>query len=323
MGRRHRRGLAAVVLALVATALLLGVRAVAEAGESQGEGDPMGTAGPGVTATQSSTQSNEVPEDPALVEAGRQLYLTSCVSCHGVDGVGSADGPDIRNAGQAGADFMLRTGRMPMAAPSPQPPDKPPAYNDEQIRQLVAYVGSLGEGPAIPHIDVSKGNLQRGSELYLSNCAACHNSSAVGGAISDGRYAPSLQQTEAQQVGEAPRVGPGEMPRFGPEVITDEELNDIATYVEYLRNPRDPGGLNLGYTGPVSEGFVALLFGLGGLILVIRWITRESAVGSVPRAHGREGVPVPPAESTEASRVGPTVASPETNAEVNPEDGHA
>jgi hypothetical protein len=74
------------------------------------------------------------------------------------------------------------------------------------------------------------------------------------------------------------------MPVFGPDVLSDAQLNDIATYVNYLQHPSDPGGLNLGYTGPVAEGFVALLFGVGGLILVIRWITRESPVGVVRAA---------------------------------------
>ena len=46
---------------------------------------------------------------------GRELYLTSCVSCHGVGGVGTADGPSLAAAGEASADFYLRTGRMPLA----------------------------------------------------------------------------------------------------------------------------------------------------------------------------------------------------------------
>jgi ubiquinol-cytochrome c reductase cytochrome c subunit len=76
-------------------------------------------------------------------------------------------------------------------------------------------------------------------------------------------------------VAEAIRTGPGQMPRFGSEVLTDGQVNAIVKYVQYLHEPESPGGLPLGYTGPVAEGFVALLVALGGLLLVARWITRE------------------------------------------------
>lgn len=257
--------MAAVGLAVGLTLLVLSVRAPAEAGESGGKGDP--TRGNGPVAAGQSQQE--------LVAAGRQLYLTACVSCHGIDGEGSPGFPSLQASGEASADFYLRTGRMPMAAPAPQPPEKPPAYNDTEIRQLVAYVGSISQGPRIPDVETDRGDLSEGRALYLANCAPCHNSASIGGAISNGRYAPSLQQVEPTQVGEAIRIGPGQMPQFGRDVFTDQQVDSIARYVEYLHKPDDPGGLNLGYTGPVAEGFVALLFGLGALVLVIRWITRE------------------------------------------------
>ena len=118
-------------------------------------------------------------------------------------------------------------------------------------------------------------SVEEGRQLFLANCAPCHNSAAIGGALSRGRNGPSLQQVEAQQVGEAMRTGPGDMPQFGPDVFTDEQVNSIVAYVEYLHNPESPGGASLGYTGPVAEGFVALLIGLGAMVLAIRWITRE------------------------------------------------
>jgi ubiquinol-cytochrome c reductase cytochrome c subunit len=270
--RRRSLSLGLILVAAVALALL---RGSAFAGESAGAGHP----------------TDSTPGD--LVEAGRQLYLTSCVSCHGVDGIGTAAGPSLRGAGEAAADFMLHTGRMPMAAPAPQPPSKPVAYTDDEIRQLVAYVGSLGDGPAIPDVDVGRGRVQEGSQLFLANCAPCHNSASIGGALSYGRHAPSLQQTPALQVAEAIRIGPGQMPRFGPDVFDDQQVDDIVRYVEYLHDPADPGGLNLGYTGPVAEGFVALLIGLSVLILITRWITRDSgsdAPGPAKPAGGRFAV---------------------------------
>lgn len=277
-----RRSLVAVGAVLVVTALVLAVRGPAEAV------DAMPAAGSSVAAPSGEGNESPMPDPDSppgtspndLWEQGRELYLTSCVSCHGVGGVGTADGPSLAAAGEASADFYLRTGRMPLAFPSSQPPEKPVAYSDAEIRALVAYVATLCDAssnpcPSIPDVETPAGNLQEGSELFLANCAPCHNSAAIGGALSRGRNGPSLQQVEAQQVGEAMRTGPGDMPQFGPDVFTDEQVNSIVAYVEYLHNPESPGGASLGYTGPVAEGFVALLIGLGAMVLAIRWITRE------------------------------------------------
>lgn len=232
------------------------------------------------TAAQGTGTTAVAPEDEARRREGEALYLASCVSCHAAGGAGSDDGPALVAAGEASADFYLRTGRMPMAAPAPQPPDKRPAYTDAEIEALVTYVGSLCQVknypcPEVPPVDQSRGDLAEGGELFLANCAPCHNSIGVGGALSTGNVAPSLQQTKPTQVGEAIRIGPGQMPQFGPDVLSDEQVDSIVRYVEYLHEPDSPGGLSLGYVGPVAEGFVALLLGLGALLLSIRWITRE------------------------------------------------
>jgi len=62
------------------------------------------------------------------------------------------------------------------------------------------------------------------------------------------------------------------MPVFGPQTLTRKQVNSIVEYVEYLKKPENPGGLSLGLVGPITEGLVAILIGLGGLMLVSRWI---------------------------------------------------
>ena len=275
-----------MVLALM---LAIGITVMVMAGRGASAAEAMPAREPLPPATVPTPSTRMTPAED--LKAGEQLFLTSCVSCHGVRGVGNIansglDGgtaPSLEAAGTASADFMLRTGRMPLAAPAPQAPIKPVAYSDEQIRQLVAYVGSLCDPgtypcPPIPVVNPDLGNLPTGGELFLANCAPCHNSAAIGGALSDGQHAPSLQQTPALQVGEAIRTGPGVMPKFGHDVFSDEQVDSIVRYVLYLHQPEHPGGASLGYTGPVAEGFVALLIGLGSLIFIIRWITREPVV---------------------------------------------
>ncbi len=167
------------------------------------------------------------PPSP-LVEQGRELFLTSCTACHGKGGVGTPQGPALVGAGAASADFQLSTGRMPLADPSAQPVRKQRAFDPSQIRALVAYVASLGPGPAIPHVDPTAGSLSEGGTLFRFNCAACHSASGVGGALSFGTDAPSLRAATATQIGEAVRVGPGQMPVFGPDTFSDHQVNSLA-----------------------------------------------------------------------------------------------
>ena len=206
---------------------------------------------------------------PELVARGGELYLTGCVSCHGADGVGTDQAPALVNAGAASASFYLTTGRMPAAQGEPfQPPRKQPAYSQPDIDALVAYVASLGDGPPIPDVDIVDADIAAGGVLYRANCASCHQSAGAGGALSYGQSAPHLKYATAQQVVEAMRTGPGEMPVFNEQTITEEQANGIAGYVQYLRDPDDRGGAPLGGNGPVPEGLVALVVGLGGLIAI-------------------------------------------------------
>jgi ubiquinol-cytochrome c reductase cytochrome c subunit len=223
-------------------------------------------------------QEGEPGQDDALLAEGRELYETGCSSCHGPDGGGvnapdgSVRGPSLENAGEAAAYYYLSTGRMPLANSEEQPQRKDPAYSPEEIDALVAYVGTLGEGPAIPDIETADADLAAGGELFRANCQACHSASGSGGALSYGRAAPRLSDATPTEVGAAVRVGPGQMPVFGPDTISGDELNDLAAYVEYLRSPEDPGGIPIGRTGPIPEGFVAWLIGIPALLALVAWI---------------------------------------------------
>ncbi len=205
-------------------------------------------------------------------ERGQRLFLTGCASCHGQNGEGTPLGLDLRGVGAASADFQLSTGRMPSTAPNRQSVPKRSPYTRREIDDLVAFVASLGPGPPIPDVHHPPGDLQEGGRLFFENCAACHSAAGNGGALSLGRDAPTLHGATAVQVGEAMRAGPGNMPVFGPRTLTPQQVNSIVRYVEYLRKPQNPGGLSLGLVGPITEGLVAILIGLGALMLITRWI---------------------------------------------------
>lgn len=207
------------------------------------------------------------------IELGRELYVTGCSTCHGTDAEGSQLAPSLRGVGAASVDFYLSTGRMPLDRPGAQAVRKPPAYSRRQIDAVVAFVTSLAPGgPGIPQLDRASADLPAGGELWRANCAACHGAAAIGGALAYGTEAPGLGPATAVQVAEAVRIGPGSMPVFGPDTIGDDEVEDITAYVAYLDHPSDRGGSGLGHAGPIAEGFVGLLAGLGLLIAACWWI---------------------------------------------------
>ncbi len=210
---------------------------------------------------------------PASVERGERLYEVSCATCHGSRGEGVGAWPGIEDAGEAAADFQLRTGRMPFAGEAgDQAQRKPPAFDQQEISDLVAFVASLGDGPEIPEVELDESRLSDGQELFAANCAPCHGATANGGAVGAGALAPPLTQSDPLTVAEAMITGPGQMPAFD---LPEDDRNAIITYTDYLRTAENPGGLAIGGIGPVPEGFVAWLVGIGLLVLIVYLVGRE------------------------------------------------
>jgi ubiquinol-cytochrome c reductase cytochrome c subunit len=212
------------------------------------------------------------PEAPQQADdLGRELYATQCATCHGVEGEGVDDrGPTLLNEGRAAVNFVLRTGRMPLANPGIQPTRGPVRYSEEEIVALVDYAGAFGDGPDIPEVDPAAGDLANGGVLYRLNCAACHVTSGAGAAIGGGREAPPLTSSTPTQVGEAILIGPGAMPAF--DTFTSDDINDVAAYVRELQEQETTAPDDFGGAGPVAEGLAAWLLGLLPLIAITRWI---------------------------------------------------
>jgi len=207
---------------------------------------------------------------------GQLLYQQSCASCHGQRGEGTERGPSLIGVGAASADFYLSTGRMPLTKEESNPDRAKPAFGRSDIDALVAYVASLDGGPAIPAVDPAAGRLAEGEQLYQENCAACHSATGTGGALTSGQAAPSLARSTPVQVAEAVRVGPGAMPKFPPQALNDPQLDSVAAYVGHLQDGGDRGGYGLGRIGPVTEGLVAWVVGLGLLILIARRLGKDA-----------------------------------------------
>ena len=209
------------------------------------------------------------------VEEGRALFLQNCSSCHGLGGEGSSDGPTLIGVGAASVDFQVGTGRMPLAAPGAQAPDKAVTFTDEQIAAMAAYVATLGPGPAIPteeQLAYEDADLTEGGELFRTNCSQCHNFAGEGGALTNGKYAPKITGTSPKHIYEAMLTGPQSMPVFGDGTISSEEKRAIIRYIRELDQEPNPGGFGLGRIGPVAEGAVIWIIGIGALIFLAIWL---------------------------------------------------
>jgi ubiquinol-cytochrome c reductase cytochrome c subunit len=261
LSARRRHPLAALVVLLLALACTGGLYAA--------------------FAPASKAQADESAQSLAIDE-GKKLYAVGCASCHGTGGQGTSDGPSLVGVGAAAVDFQVGTGRMPAQQPGAQVPKKKVIYSQAEIDQLAAYIASLGAGPAVPSEEKygpEGADIAKGGELFRTNCAQCHNFTGKGGALTHGKFAPSLEGVDPKHIYEAMQTGPQNMPSFPDTTLSEQNKKDIIAYLDAVNgdDTENPGGLSLGGLGPVSEGLFAWVFGLGALIAVAVWVAARTA----------------------------------------------
>ncbi|WP_029137037.1 cytochrome bc1 complex diheme cytochrome c subunit [Nakamurella lactea] len=212
--------------------------------------------------------------DPEMIAAGKNLYMNSCITCHGANLQGVQDhGPSLIGVGEAAAYFQLSTGRMPAAENAAQMPRKPAFFTPEEIDQLGAFIQANGGGPQVPEGQLrDDAEVAKGGELYRLNCASCHNFTGAGGALSQGKYAPALSEATNSEIYAAMLTGPENMPKFSDGQLTPDEKKAIISFVQMNKETIDPGGLPLGGFGPAPEGLIAFLVGMVAIVGVTLWM---------------------------------------------------
>ncbi len=219
-------------------------------------------------------------ERSALIEEGERIFLKGCSSCHGINLEGSAIAPALLGVGAASVDFQVATGRMPVADMSVQIARKKPVYNEKQVEALAAYVSSLAPGPDVPgesQLNYERdGSIAEGGELFRTNCAMCHNFAGQGGALSQGKYAPTVMGVLPRHIYEAMVTGPQSMPVFSDKTITPEEKLSIIKWIKAAEVEPQLGGASLGRVGPVTEGLLVWTLGLGLLVGVAVWLAMKA-----------------------------------------------
>ena len=212
------------------------------------------------------------------ITAGKDLFQASCSSCHGLEAQGTSQGPSLVGAGAAAVYFQMSTGRMPAKEVGAENERKPVTFTPRQIDDIAGYVASLGGGPAIPtaeQVDPRTGDAGVGSQLFSANCAQCHGFAGAGGALTYGKDAPPLTESTPTQIYTAMLTGPEAMPVFSDGALSPQAKRDIIAFITQTRVEPNPGGFSLGRTGPVTEGLVIFLGGLGFLVIISMWITAK------------------------------------------------
>ena len=219
-------------------------------------------------------------ERTALIEEGKQIFLKGCSSCHGLNAEGAAIAPYLIGVGAASVDFQVATGRMPMADMSAQAMRKTPVYDEKEVEALAAYVASLAPGPGIPGDELLNyerdGSVAEGGELFRTNCAMCHNFAGQGGALTQGKYAPTVMGVTPRHIYEAMITGPQSMPVFSDKTLTPEEKLSVIKWIKSVEVEPQLGGAALGRVGPVTEGLLVWTLGLGMLIGVAVWLAMKA-----------------------------------------------
>jgi ubiquinol-cytochrome c reductase cytochrome c subunit len=217
----------------------------------------------------------------AVLRTGKQLFDTSCVSCHGANLQGVPDhGPSLVGVGEAAVYFQVSTGRMPAMRGEAQAPRKDPIFDESQVDAIGAFVQANGGGPIVarnPDGSMQMHSLRgddvaRGGDLFRLNCASCHNFTGKGGALSSGKFAPDLGEANEQQILTAMLTGPQNMPKFSDHQLSFEAKKDIIGYVKTATEDRQPGGYGLGGFGPAPEGMAMWIIGMVAAIGLALWI---------------------------------------------------
>jgi cytochrome c oxidase cbb3-type subunit 3 len=180
---------------------------------------------------------------------GRELFGDNCAACHGRDGKGGANYPDLTDDDWlwgGGPELIEQTMRVGINSPHPESRvGQMPAFgrdemlDREQVRSVAAYVYSLTHPEYSTPQDVDR--LEAGRKVFLTTCAPCHGENAKGNRDVG---APNLTDAHWVYGGDLDTIiasvhggRQGHMPTWD-ERLTTAKIRMLALYVHDLGTQR-------------------------------------------------------------------------------------
>ncbi|MEO8421579.1 MAG: cytochrome-c oxidase, cbb3-type subunit III [Hyphomicrobium sp.] len=135
---------------------------------------------------------DEILANPQLMKVvkrtGHQLFGDNCAACHGRDGKGGDNYPDLTDHDWiwgGGPERIAETMRVGVNAPHAESrASQMPSFgrdemlNRSQVRSVATYVHTLSNPSASTPRNI--GTIEAGRQVFLTNCAACHGEDAKG-----------------------------------------------------------------------------------------------------------------------------------------------
>lgn len=190
-----------------------------------------------------------IEADPQLMaivgSTGERLFGDNCAACHGRDGKGGDEYPDLTDSyWQYGGSVSEIAETMRVGVNTDHPDTRAaqmPAFGEQrlldysQIDAVAAYVYALSHPSSITQ--KNRAAIATGREVFAANCAACHGPAALG---NPELGAPNLTDPywiyggELDDIITAIHKGRrGHMPTWD-ERLTDTEIKILALYVHSL-----------------------------------------------------------------------------------------
>lgn len=196
-------------------------------------------------ATAAAAENPAARASPSPASPGEAVYRRYCAACHGVDGiaVASAWTPNLNSQGLlAVVDDAFLYDSTVLGRPGEngrgQPGTKMSAYegilSEEDLQAVVTYLRRWQSEPSLTLEDfTADGDVEAGRRIYDATCTACHGHDGWGDLaprLAGEAFHSTYSDAHIRHVILHGRPGT----RMPPHLLSDEELNDLVTFVRTL-----------------------------------------------------------------------------------------